>query len=225
MNEIIINNGIEDLNIFEKDSEAWVSSRTIADKFEKRHKDVLEKIDQILNEDNDEFTERNFRLSSFKDSSGKKNKEYLLNRKSFSLIVMSFTGKKALQFKKQYINRFEDMYNLIQTRLLSKEGYRIMTDAIKSYIDNPKFYDYAREADMINKIVLGMSAKEFKELNFTENVRDNIVAEKLNNLNKAQILNAQLIIARFSFSERQSAIEMNFNSVEQYMLHEENIII
>jgi Rha family phage regulatory protein len=209
MKEITIKTGIEDLNIFEKENDAWVTSRKIGEIFEKNHKDILEKINDILKSP-DAFTERNFRLSSYKDKSGKKNKEYLLNRRSFVLIVMGFTGEKALKFKKAYIDSFERMFNLIQTRIISKEGYKIMTDAIKNYFINPQYYDYSNEADMINKIVLGMSAKQFRELNNTENIRDNIVQEKLNNLNKAQILNSQLIISGMGRQERKEIIEKNY---------------
>jgi Rha family phage regulatory protein len=109
LKDITIRNGVMELSIFEKDLDAWVSSRTIAEIFEKRHKDVLEKINEILKIKND-FVEKNFRLSSYKDTSGKDNKEYLLNRKSFALIVMGFTGKKAQRFILNYIFNAELLY-------------------------------------------------------------------------------------------------------------------
>ena len=37
------------------------------------------------------------------------NIEYLMNKNGFSLIVMGFTGKKAIQWKIEYITAFEQM--------------------------------------------------------------------------------------------------------------------
>jgi len=212
MNEVTINNGFEDLGIFEKENNAWVSSRTISEMFDKRHDNVIMKIDEIL-KTKDDFTNLNFKVSEYKDSTGKKNKEYLLNRKSFALVVMGFTGDKAMNFKKMYIEAFENMFNLIQTRIMSKEGYKIMTDAIRDNIKDAKFYTYSNEADMVNKIVLGMTAKQFKELNNVDDIRDNLIQDKLSNLNKAQILNAQLIKSNMKHTERSSILIDNFFEV------------
>lgn len=62
-------------------------------------------------------------------------------------------------------------------RMLAKTNYRIHTDSIKQNIvpkitENQKKYIYAEEADVLNVALLGMTAKEWKEINpgvFTNN--------------------------------------------------------
>jgi Rha family phage regulatory protein len=213
-NEITIKSGVQELGIFEKSAEAWVSSRTVADTFDKNHSHVLRDIQsKIIPYVSESFTESNFGLSDYKDKSGKKNKEYLLNRKSFAIVAMGFTGEKAMKFKEKYIEAFESMLSLISTRILSKQNYKIMTDAIKQNIgDDPSIF--AKEANMVNLIVLGMTAKDFKSVNKideTESTRDHVVSEKLENLDRAQLLNSELIRAGLDYESRQGIIKNNYS--------------
>lgn len=207
--DVSIREGIEELGIFEKNADAWVTSRDIAKLFGKEHKDILAAVrEQIIPNISSDFTERNFPLSKYKDSTGRKLPEYLLNRKSFSMVVMGFTGKKAMAFKEAYIEAFEAMATVIDTRKLSKAGYKEMTGAIKQ-----KFRDqraYALEADMVNEIILGMKASDFKAVHDTDNTRDAVVMSVLDRLDRAQRLNAQLIHADLPFNVRQQIIRTNF---------------
>lgn len=212
--DVSIKQGIAELGIFEKNSDAWVSSREIAKLFGKEHKDVLASIrEQIIPNISIEFTERNFPLSKYKDSTGRKLPEYLLNRKSFSMVVMGFTGKKAMAFKEAYIEAFEQMATVIDTRKLSKAGYKEMTSAVSQYIGkDPRAF--AKEADMINQIVLGMKAADFRAVHNIDDsgfTRDSVVQSKLNALDRAQRLNAQLITAKLDEHTRESIIRTNFS--------------
>lgn len=209
--QISIRSGIEALGIFEKNSDAWVSSRDVAKLFEKNHKDVLAAIrEQIIPNISEEFSRRNFPPSKSKDTRGKFQPEFLLNRKSFSMVVMGFTGKKAMQFKEAYIEAFEEMRTVIDTRLLSKAGYKEMTAAISEKYKSQK--TFAIEADMINRIILGMKASDFRALHQIDNkqTRDSVVFDKLEKLDKAQRLNAQLIKANIDYDTRKSIIISNF---------------
>lgn len=208
-----IKDGIKELGIFEKGNDAWVSSRDVAKLFDKEHKDILAAIkEQILPNVTEDFAQRNFPLSKYKDKTGKSNPEFLLNRDSASMLIMGFTGKKAMQFKEAYITAFNTMLTLIETRLLSKAGYKEMTSAIaRKYGSDPR--KFSIEADMINELVLGMKAKDFKATNqIDENghTRDSVVQDKLDKLDKAQRLNAQLITAGMDYDRRVSIINSNF---------------
>ena len=84
-----------------------VSSRRVADNFGKQHKHVLEAIENIKAENSalmDMFYE-----TSYKAGTGKSYKEYLMNRDGFSLLVMGFTGKEAMEWKIKYIEAFNAM--------------------------------------------------------------------------------------------------------------------
>lgn len=215
-NTISIKSGIKELGIFEKHSDAWVSSRDLALYFGKEHFHVLRDIeDKIIPFVTSDFTQSNFGFSKYKDKSGKSNKEYLLNRKSFTLLAMGFTGKKAMEFKVKYIEAFEAMHNVIETRLLSKEGYREMTAAIAEKYDSDA-KTFSAEANMINEIILGMKAKDFKSVNNIDekgNTRDSVAFKKLENLDKAQRLNAQMIKGGLHFNLRKEIILSNFKPV------------
>jgi len=78
---ISIKSGIQELGIFEKGNDAWVSSRDIAKLFDKEHKNVLRDIEEAQSKLSFEYTQLNFGLSKYKDKSGKNNKQY-----SYSLL-------------------------------------------------------------------------------------------------------------------------------------------
>ena len=89
------------------DGQIVVSTRQVAEHFEKRHTHVLTVIKELLN--SAENSAQWFFKAEYKDASGKSNPEYLMNRDGFSLLVMGFTGKKALEWKIKYIQAFNVM--------------------------------------------------------------------------------------------------------------------
>jgi len=92
-----------------------VSSRLVAEDFEKRHSDVLEKLNNLIEEiQPTENSARYFIPNEYKDQKGEMRKEYLLTRDGFSLLVMGFTGERALQWKLKYIEAFNQMENTIK---------------------------------------------------------------------------------------------------------------
>jgi len=159
-----------ELMIFERREQAVVSSRVIAERFGKRHYDVVCAIEgkrclcqvapcarckgsgflraglfQEINEKS--RLSKMFTRSSFEDSMGRPQKEYLLNRDGFSLLVMGFTGSDALAWKLKYISAFNAMEAFIRERLSSewlmtrKQGKLVRrgeTDTIANLIDYAK---------------------------------------------------------------------------------------
>ncbi|MGK5615600.1 Rha family transcriptional regulator, partial [Proteus mirabilis] len=53
--------------------------------------------------------QRNFSLSEYIDSTGRKLPLYEMTKDGFVFLVMGFTGKKAAQFKEAYIAAFNRM--------------------------------------------------------------------------------------------------------------------
>lgn len=97
-----MNNEIE---IKIENNELLVSSRQIAEHFGKQHKDVLESIRNLTAENS---ATKFFHSAEF-ENRGKNYPMYLMNRDGFSLLVMGFTGKEALEWKLKYIQAFNDM--------------------------------------------------------------------------------------------------------------------
>ena len=212
MNEPTIKDGFIELGIFEKDKNAWTSSRELSRVFEKEHKDVIRQIRATIEQCEHGFGQRNFTPSSYFNSQNKKQPEFLMTRKGFSLVAMGFTGEKAMGFKVAYIEAFENMLQLIETRILSKEGYKEMCSAIAHNLGLSNHL-FAEEANMVNKVVLGMTSKDFREANglkHGETPRDILVKDRLIQLDSAQRLNAKLIVADIHFDERKRILETNF---------------
>lgn len=91
-----------------------VSSLQIAERFDKRHCDVLRLLNALLRSANKQRLSKHFFKSNYKDETGKNNTMYLMNRDGFSLLVMGFTGKEALEWKIKYIKAFNAMEQEIQ---------------------------------------------------------------------------------------------------------------
>lgn len=50
-----------------------------------------------------------FEKTTYISTRGREENEYLMDRDGFSLLVMGFTGKKALEWKLKYIDAFNKM--------------------------------------------------------------------------------------------------------------------
>lgn len=95
--------------LFLKKGEAFCSSLDLARHFGKEHRNILRAIDNIANETGAEFTALNFEPSEYVDSTGRKLRCFDLSRDAFSLLVMGFTGREAMQWKLRYIEAFNKM--------------------------------------------------------------------------------------------------------------------
>lgn len=84
-----------------------VSSLQVAENFGKNHKDVLKAIESIRAQ-NCAVTPM-FIESTYQAGTGKNYKCYDITRDGFSLLVMGFTGKDALDWKLRYIEAFNCM--------------------------------------------------------------------------------------------------------------------
>lgn len=112
----------DDLHIASVNGQAVVSSRYVAERFSKRHSDVLEKIHKLTSEiDSTENSVQWFIPGTYADSSGKRNLEYLMNRDGFSLLTMGFTGKEALDWKMKYIKAFNLIEQKLSKQIISTE--------------------------------------------------------------------------------------------------------
>ena len=94
-----------DLEIIE--GQITTTSNQVAEHFGKRHADVIRAIRKL--DAPAEFTERNFALSEFTDSTGRVLPAYRITRDGFTLLAMGFTGKEAMQWKVAYLTAFNQM--------------------------------------------------------------------------------------------------------------------
>lgn len=136
-----------------KNNQVVVSSRQVAEKFGKLHKDVLENIRQILVA---EFSAAKFFQETTFENRGKQYPEYLMNRDGFSLLVMGFTGKDALHWKMKYIAAFNEM----EAKLNGKPISLLKEKEIEARLNNSR----ARIASEFRKIAEKTDIPEYKHI-------------------------------------------------------------
>jgi Rha family phage regulatory protein len=85
----------------------WTTSLLIADKFGKRHGNVIRAIENL--DCSREFSRLNFESRDYLDGRGKLQKSYDISRDGFSRLAMGFTGPGAAQWQEQFIAAFGKM--------------------------------------------------------------------------------------------------------------------
>lgn len=186
---------MDELVYLEKE-EAVCSSLDVSRSFGKRHDNVLRSIGGLLE---NEETQKMFKKLNYVDSQNKqKYPMYLMNRDGFSLLVMGFTGKKALDWKLKYINAFNQMEKIIrerqsqswiESRSVGKLSRKAETDVLKQLVEYAK-QQGSEHADMLymtysklaNKTA-GVTDREtattqqLMNLSFVENIILNMVQD------------------------------------------------
>ncbi len=127
-----------------KSHKAVTDSLLIAKTFGKRHDNVIKAIEKLPNDD---FWLLHFKHRDYIDSRGKIQKMYEMTWKGFSMLVMGFTGNKAYEWKKRFLDAFEAMgdeifrhrqqqtnQQWIETRKNGKIDRRLETDVIYDFI-------------------------------------------------------------------------------------------
>ena len=92
---------------FVEDGKVLTDSRTVAATFGKKHCNVIAAIKRL--DIPADFSRLNFKLAEYTDEQGKPRICYHITRDGFVLLVMGFTGKKAMAFKIKYIEAFNAM--------------------------------------------------------------------------------------------------------------------
>ena len=92
-----------------------VSSRDVARRFGKNHRDVLETIRNITAENS--AVAKMFHETTYTAANKQEYPMYLMDRDGFTLLAMGFTGKEALEWKVRYIQAF----NRMEERLKAEE--------------------------------------------------------------------------------------------------------
>lgn len=94
--------------VLEKDGVPVTTSKAVADQFDKRHADILRAIEDLKPHLTTQFCVANFFKSEY-ESRGKSYPYYIMTKDGFTMLVMGFTGAKAIQFKEAYITAFNQM--------------------------------------------------------------------------------------------------------------------
>ena len=200
---------------------ARVDSLFVAQAFEKEHFHVLRDIAKITDTKSglsETFTASNFEPSSYKDKTGRKLPCYQMTRDGFTMLVMGYTGQKAIRFKELYIKRFNEMEKFIKTLVSARQEFPLLTANIKLLHDAPKPYHFSNECDMLNRIVLGMTAKQFRLANGIEkgkSIRPYLSKEQIDMLETLQKVDVGLLVAFPNYEDRKRHLEWYKTKLEE----------
>jgi len=98
-----------------EDNRVLTNSLLVAEKFEKEHRNVLQAIRNLISAAENSAVRQMFSESVYINDQGKTQPMFVMNRDGFSLLVMGFTGERALKFKLEYIEAFNKMEEMIRT--------------------------------------------------------------------------------------------------------------
>lgn len=201
------------------------TSLKVADKFGKRHADVLDSIRSILA--TEKSAAKLFREDVYKNR-GKEYPMFYMNRDGFSLLVMGFTGADALRWKLEYIDAFNGMEKMLKQlldertkreieRAKSKQARFILTDAIRDFIkESPnKKFAYPNYTKLVYKALFNKTPKELREeYHITDNhknVRDYFTAEELEMVIRIEGLISGLLACGWGYMQIKEFVMANAN--------------
>lgn len=198
-----------------KEEVTVVTSLDVAETFDKRHADVLRDIESL--QCSKEFRERNFALSKYSVENNKRSYPmYYITRDGFTILVMGYTGEKAMQFKEAYIRQFNNMEKLLKEKFIERQKgitvRHIVTDMIKQSGENDRMHGhaYSTYTDVIYKSLFGKSAKQFREqfgLSKKDSLRDCFTQEELKAIQSKEMLVSSLIDCGWGYDQIKEFIQ------------------
>ena len=183
--------------VFLKNEQALTDSLTVAEMFEKRHDRVLRAIDNLVETLPKNEERKMFILSRRKADDGQFHRMYLMNRDGFSLLVMGFTGQKALEWKLKYISAFNAMEKIVtekktaiwlETRQQGKLIRRDETNIIQ------KLVEYAKDQGSTHADMLYMTYSKLANKMAGITSRDQATTLQLNDLSTMERIIAKAVI-------------------------------
>ena len=129
------------ISLERREGQVLVSSREVAENFEKEHKNVTRDIEGLIS--SDLSVSQMMIKTTYKDIRNREQLEYFLTRDGFTLLAMGFTGKKALKWKLKYIEAF----NKMEKELMSNKSSYMIDDPIeraKAWIKEQQEKEYLK---------------------------------------------------------------------------------
>lgn len=194
--------------IIRKAETSIVTSLDVAETFEKEHKRVLQDIRNLGC--SEEFGQHNFVLSSYTSIQNKKQPMYCMTRDGFTLLVMGYTGEKAMKFKEGYIRQFNAMEKVLLGKIRERDkGIAVrqaLTNALKESQENERMHGhaYSTYTDMVYRTLFGKTAKQLREekgISTKDNLRDFLTEEELKAVQSKEMLVSGLVDCGWGYSQ------------------------
>jgi Rha family phage regulatory protein len=149
--------------------QALTTSLKVAETFGKRHDHVIRDIRNLQIELVGIEDAPNFGEMSYFDAYNREQKGYYMDKTAFTLLVMGYTGAKAIQFKVAYIKAFDKMEeyirNLGKSQLTTKEIALIHQLLVFfKYLDNCKHVEGLHQEMFMNSFYDYGSQESYEDL-------------------------------------------------------------
>ena len=154
-----------------------VTSKNVADKFDKQHRTIYRKVEDLI-KSQEKFGAANFGVSSYVSEQNKELPCYTMTRDGFSMIAMSLTGKEAETWKIKYISAFNAMEQELlkqndglewkQARLQIKETRKSFTDVVKEFVG----YATEQGSRSASMYYMNITKMEYAALELTQQHKD-----------------------------------------------------
>ena len=116
--------------------QALTNSLLVAKSFGKEHKHVLDSIRKLIEGCAEISADPMFEETTYvNEQNGQAYPMYLMNRNGFTLLVMDFKGKRAMQFKLEYIKAFNSMEEHIKASQKPKSQLEILQMSINQLVE------------------------------------------------------------------------------------------
>lgn len=143
------------------------TSLVIADVFGKEHFNVIQSIQTLI--ETGKFGALNYQVTSYKDIQGKKRPMYILDEKFTTILIMGFTGEKALDWKIKYQEEFVRMRSIVvrtkgdTSAELHKTVCSILECARAKHGKETENFHYANISKAVNKEVFGRHENDIRQ--------------------------------------------------------------
>lgn len=202
-----------------KEEMTVVTSLDVAETFGKEHYHVMEDIRRIMFDLSTPEIAGLFNESFYTASNGKKNPMFYMTRDGFTLLVMGYTGEKAMRFKLAYIKQFNAMEKALIGKIKEREkGIAVrqaLTNALQKSQVNERMHGhaYSTYTNAIYKALFGKSASQLREayqINRQDNLRDYFSSEELRAVQSMECLVSGLIDCGWGYEQIKEFIQNNF---------------
>ena len=203
-----------------KEEVTVVTSLDVAETFGKEHARVLRDIRDL--DCSDEFRVGNFAESYYINTQNKKQPMYYITRDGFTLLVMGYTGEKAMRFKEAYIRQFNAMEKALIGKIKEREkGIAVrqaLTKAIQQSNENERMHGhaYSTYTDIVYKVVFGKTAKQLREeygITKKDNLRDYFNADEISKVQSVEMIVSGLVNCGCGYDEIKGFIASTKNKL------------
>lgn len=152
--------------VFMNNDRIVTSSRNVARDFDKRHDHVIRDIENVILglPKNGEAQQMFYETYYTHEQNKQVYRKFLMNRDGFTLLVMGFTGKKAMEFKLKYINAFNEMKRQIEQQQKPKTQLEIMQMQINQMVEQEKRLSAVEEKqENITRIIKLNNSKDWRD--------------------------------------------------------------